>query len=115
MRKFSLANVSTNDKNLNGSYQRHNHSFFEVKSLTNDFSSDKKNNLNITIKNKNSRISYLYPDKIRESNTAKTINTIKNNNNSNSSNRGNSNSKNNKSKEKKDGENNKNKNTKKGK
>ena len=81
VRKFSLANVSTNDKNLNGSYQRHNHSFFEVKSLTNDFSSDKKNNLNITIKNKNSRISYLYPDKIRESNTAKTINTIKDNNN----------------------------------
>jgi len=82
-RKLSFINVSKNNQNLEGSYQRHNHSFFEVKSLTKDFSSDKKNNLSINIKNNNSRVNYLYPDKIKEASITKTINTSKDNNNKN--------------------------------
>ena len=59
-RKFSFINESKNNQSLNSSKQRHNHSFYEVKSLTKDFSSDKKNNLSIIIKNNNSRINNLY-------------------------------------------------------
>ena len=83
VRKLSYINVSSNNhnQNLNTSSQRHNHSFFEVKSLTKDFCPEKKNNLSITIKNNNSQINYLYPDKIKESNKAKTINTNKDNKN----------------------------------
>ena len=79
-RKFSFINVSKTNQNLNVSSQRHNHSFFEVKSLTKDFSSEKKNNLSITIKNNNSRINYLYNDKIKGTNTTRTIITNKDNN-----------------------------------
>ena len=52
-----------NSSKLNNSFQRHNHSFFEVKSLTKDFISPQKNNLTINIKNNNSNMNYIYTEK----------------------------------------------------
>ena len=70
VKNFSFKDLS-NPRNLNSSNQRHNHSFFEVKSLTNDFGNHKKNKLTIKINNNNGNSNYLYPEKTMEINSAK--------------------------------------------
>ena len=74
-RNLSFINLSNTTK-LNDSFQKKNHSFFEVKSLTKDYEIPKKNKLTIRIKNKNSEIINLNHDKNKETKINKTSNTI---------------------------------------
>ena len=77
LRNLSLMNINnSNSSNLNTPLQKNNHSFIEVKSLTNDNNiNQKKNKLSIKIKNNNSNNNFLNIEKNKE------IYTIKNNNN----------------------------------
>lgn len=61
-RNLSFMTIS-NSSNKKDSYQKHNHSFFEVKSLTKDCINQKKNKLLIKINNNNSNSSNLIPEK----------------------------------------------------
>ena len=70
---------------LNNSIQKNNHSFFEVKSLKEDFLGHKKNKLTIKIKNDNinNNIKYLYSDQLKGANTTKASNNNLRKNNTN--------------------------------
>ena len=70
---------------LNNSIQKNNHSFFEVKSLKEDFLGHKKNKLTIKIKNDNinNNIKYLYSDQLKGANTTKASNDNLRKNNTN--------------------------------